>query len=351
MKKTNRLSLLAACALAALMVGCADEMPKHLQPLSYQAQMKLKLSGLSEDAPIMLRIFKEESELEVWKQSQDGTYKLVTAYPICKWSGELGPKQKEGDHQAPEGFYAIRPVQMNPWSKYYLSFNIGYPNAYDKAHERTGSYLMVHGACSSAGCYSMTDEYIADIYAFAREAFDGGQPEFQIQAFPFRMSEENLERHKDQSWYPFWQNLKEGYDAFEVAKVPPKIDVCGRHYVFNASFEVADNRIDPSAPCPPLVPGYAPSGREPQFIARAPAQPGDASLAAIQAPAPRQGGYTLASYPATAGAPGAATAPLPAPRPGTAVELGGAPATPAPARETVLAPRLNAGDSGQVLAR
>lgn len=244
---------LVAVGLAALVAACAQEVPKHLKPLSYQVQEELKAKSLSVESPILLRIFKEESELEVWKKGASGVFSLVTTFPICTWSGELGPKLKEGDRQAPEGFYTIRPVQMNPLSSYYLSFNLGYPNSYDRAHGRTGRHLMVHGACSSAGCYSMTDEYIADIYALAREAFDGGQEEFQVQAFPFRMTEENMARHRASKWYGFWLNLKEGYDAFDSERLPPKVSVCGKRYVFNATFAVPDSRVDPARPCPPYV--------------------------------------------------------------------------------------------------
>jgi len=184
-------------------------------------------------SPIMVRIFKEESKLEIWKQKDNGRYDLAASYDICKWSGRLGPKFTEGDRQAPEGFYTVRPHQMNPQSSYHLSFNIGFPNAYDRAHGRTGQHLMVHGACSSAGCYSMTDEQVEQIYAFGRDAFRGGQTEFQIQAFPFRMTAANMARYKDDPNYEFWTMLKEGYDHFEITRVPPKVDVCGKRYVFN----------------------------------------------------------------------------------------------------------------------
>ena len=125
-----------------------------------------------------------------------GKYALLKTYEICKWSGALGPKIKEGDRQAPEGFYTVTPAQMNPNSSYYLSFNIGYPNAYDRAYGRTGTHIMVHGACSSAGCYSMSDEDAGELFALARDAFKGGQRQFQIQAFPFRMTPENIARHR-----------------------------------------------------------------------------------------------------------------------------------------------------------
>ncbi len=138
---------------------------------------------------------------------------------------------------------------MNPRSNYHLSFNIGYPNAYDRANGRTGSNLMVHGACSSSGCYSMTDAQIEQIYAFGRDAFQGGQTEFQIQAFPFRMTAANMARYRNDPNYDFWKMLKVGYDNFEITKVPPKVDVCEKRYVFN---QVAPEgtTFDPTGACP-----------------------------------------------------------------------------------------------------
>jgi hypothetical protein len=126
---------------------------------------------------------------------------------------------------------------------------MGYPNEYDQAWGRTGSHLMVHGACSSAGCYSMTDEQVEQIYAFARDAFRGGQKAFQVQAFPFRMTAENMARYKDDPNFAFWSNLKEGYDHFEITKVPPKVDVCGRRYVFN-QIPLNGGSFAPTAACP-----------------------------------------------------------------------------------------------------
>jgi murein L,D-transpeptidase YafK len=183
----------------------------------------------------------------VWKRLQDGTYALMKTYAICTWSGELGPKLAEGDRQAPEGFYVVGPGQMNPNSSYYLSFNIGYPNAYDAAWGRTGSNLMVHGACSSAGCYSMTDEQMGEIYALVREAFRGGQRTFQVAAFPFRMTPENMARHRDNENMPFWEMLKVGYDHFEVTHRVPDVQVCDRRYVFDAE---SRQEFDPLLPCP-----------------------------------------------------------------------------------------------------
>jgi Uncharacterized protein conserved in bacteria len=250
---TSRLAraLLLTSALALSACGSLDDIaPKAEKPLPAEVVSLMEAKGMKKDAPILLRIFKEEGVLEVWKQTTSGRYGFLKSYEICKWSGKLGPKYTEGDRQAPEGFYTVRPQQMNPYSNYHLAFNIGFPNAYDRANGRTGSHLMVHGACSSAGCYSMTDEQVEEIYAFARDAFRGGQQEFQIQAFPFRMTPQNMARYRDDPNFPFWQMLKEGYDHFEITRMPPKVDVCERRYVFNR-IPAEGYTFDPAGPCPP----------------------------------------------------------------------------------------------------
>jgi len=218
-------------------------------PLPRVLAQAIEAQGMERHSPIMIRIFKEEGVLEVWKMKTNGRYGLAATYDICKWSGKLGPKFVEGDRQAPEGFYTVRQSQMNPNSSYHLSFNIGYPNVFDRAHGRTGTHLMVHGACSSAGCYSMTDEQIEHIYAFARDAFKGGQKEFQVQAFPFRMTAANMARYKGDPNIPFWENLKEGYDHFEITRLPPKVDVCEKKYVFN-QIAPAGQAFSPGGTCP-----------------------------------------------------------------------------------------------------
>jgi murein L,D-transpeptidase YafK len=246
--------LVAALLLAGCNGSIDDIAPKAEKDLPQKLVDQMKSKGMSTSSPIMVRLFKEEGQLEVWKQKGSGGYGLVATYPICKWSGQLGPKFTEGDRQAPEGFYTIRPSQMNPGSKYYLSFNIGFPNAYDRAHNRTGANLMVHGACSSSGCYSMNDAQVAQIYAFARDAFRGGQEAFQLQAFPFRMNAANMARYRNDPNYDFWKMLKQGYDQFEIAHLPPKVDVCEGRYVFN---EVADEGhsfpASPNGACPPMA--------------------------------------------------------------------------------------------------
>jgi murein L,D-transpeptidase YafK len=248
----RRAALLAAAALA-LAACTSDEssIPKDIRPVSQKLVYQMKADGMSETSPILVRLFKEESKLEVWKQQGTGKYALLKTYDICKWSGVLGPKIKEGDRQAPEGFYTVTPAQMNPNSSYYLSFNIGYPNKYDQAYGRTGTHIMVHGACSSAGCYSMSDEDAGEIFALARDAFKGGQRQFQIQAYPFRMTPENIARHRGDPNMDFWMNLKVGYDHFEVTRQVPSVEVCNKTYVFNA--ETGGKPFNASAACPAYV--------------------------------------------------------------------------------------------------
>ncbi|WP_273787576.1 L,D-transpeptidase family protein [Bartonella grahamii] len=234
----------AVCVLfvMGILTACGGRLPASVrakveQPLPQEIQNRMALYDIDPYAPIVMRFFKEENLAEVWKQSRSGPFILVARYGICKWSGKLGPKYKEGDFQTPEGFYTISANQMNPYSKYYLSFNIGFPNLYDQENGRTGSNLMVHGSCFSAGCYSMSDKNMAQIYAFARDAFKGGQREFQLQAFPFRMTEDNMLRHSNDPHYQFWVMLKKGYDFFEKNRQPPTVEVYGKRYVFNRDID------------------------------------------------------------------------------------------------------------------
>jgi murein L,D-transpeptidase YafK len=243
-------AVIAVCVVAAVAAlgGCGQFSPAYMKPLSAQTRALLADKGMSEESPILVRIFKAESELEVWKQRSDGHFYHFKTYPICSYSGKLGPKINQGDRQAPEGFYLVNMEQMNPRSKYHLAFNIGFPNAYDRAYGRTGADLMVHGDCTSSGCYAMTDAVVEEIYILAREALQGGQTAFQIQAFPFRMTNTKMAEHRKDEWYDFWVNLKEGYDYFEITRTPPRVAVCEKRYVINASFAT---RPSPAGACPP----------------------------------------------------------------------------------------------------
>ena len=255
-------ALLASVALTAsvLLAGCNTDQAslanaKANQPLSPRLVAAMTEKDMDPQSPMLIRLFKQEAELEVWKQTRSGRFALLKTYPICRWSGDLGPKVREGDRQAPEGFYSISPAQMNPESAYYLSFNTGYPNAYDRALGHTGSQLMVHGDCSSRGCYAMTDEQIAEIYALGREAFFGGQRAFQLQAYPFRMTAVNMAKHRNNPNMPFWKMIKEGYDHFEVTRQEPKVDFCERRYVFDAA-KAPGSAHDPVFDAAGICPSY-----------------------------------------------------------------------------------------------
>jgi murein L,D-transpeptidase YafK len=257
-------ALITSAALAAgvLLTGCnSDEISlatnaKANQPVPPKLLSDMVAKDMDLNSPILVRLFKQEAELEVWKQDRSGRFALLKTYPICRWSGDLGPKVREGDRQAPEGFYNISPAQMNPQSAYYLSFNTGYPNAFDRALGRSGSQLMVHGDCSSRGCYAMTDEQIAEIYSLGRESFFGGQKSFQLQAYPFKMTPINMAKHRNNPNMPFWRMIKEGYDHFEVTRQEPKVDFCEKKYVFDAAKAPNATRepvFDASAKCPAYV--------------------------------------------------------------------------------------------------
>lgn len=194
-------------------------------------QDELATRNFAMGAPVYIRIFKTENLLEIWLR-RAGRYELFRGYRVCKWSGNLGPKLKEGDRQSPEGFYRVSGRQLNPNSAYHLAFNLGFPNAYDQANGRTGSFLMVHGSCVSIGCYAMTDAGIDQIYGLVEAALKAGQPYVQVDVFPFRMTLENMGKHADSEWIGFWRDLKAGYDVFDLTGEPPEVSVCGTRYDF-----------------------------------------------------------------------------------------------------------------------
>jgi hypothetical protein len=174
----------------------------------------------------------------------------------------------------------VTPGQMNPNSQFHLAFNVGFPNSYDKANGRTGSALMVHGDCRSAGCFAMTDALIEEIYGLAREAFKGGQSKFHVHAFPFRMTDENMRRHRDSPWYGFWKTLKIGYDDFEMSRVVPKVNVCSRNYLVNADFLGHEAVPDAADSCPAYrhaqITPFRPGNNVPQLARTGPAVTGTA---------------------------------------------------------------------------
>jgi murein L,D-transpeptidase YafK len=235
-------------ALGQLLPGTPD--------LANLAQ-RLADNGLALGAPVFMRIFKREFELELWMK-RDGRFHRFATYPICRYSGGLGPKLREGDKQAPEGFYTIGAKQLNPLSNWHRAFNLGYPNAHDAALGRTGSFVMIHGGCSSVGCYAMTDAVVDELWQLVTAAFAAGQPRFQLQVFPFRMTEENMAARADAPNAPFWQDLRAVHDTFEATLLPPRIQVCnGRYVATSVASEAADGRTEIVRRCEP--PGRAAS--------------------------------------------------------------------------------------------
>lgn len=208
-----------------------DTPTKNVPLVDVALKKRLHTLGLQRGDRLFIRIFKSESLLEIWME-KEGVFRHVKDYKICAWSGRLGPKLKEGDRQSPEGFYRVYKHSLNPHSRFHLSFNLGFPNAYDRAHGRTGSYLMVHGACRSVGCYAMTNRNIDEIYALVKAALDAGQSYVPVHIFPFRLEDERLASYEGHRWFDFWMNLKEGYDWFEAERRPPKVKVRHGRYVF-----------------------------------------------------------------------------------------------------------------------
>ena len=214
---------------------------------------RLAAHGVSMGVPVFLRIFKLESELEIWVE-KDGRSVRFATYPICLWSGRLGPKLKEGDRQAPEGFYTVAAEQLNPNSRMHRSFSLGFPNLFDQAHGRTGSFLMVHGGCASIGCYAVTDPVVDEIWRFVTAALDQGQARFPVHVFPFRMTDRNVKARRGSQWDGFWADLKNGYDLFEQSRLPPVVSVCNGRYVFAAgSLETVSQPVEER--CPPEIAG------------------------------------------------------------------------------------------------
>jgi murein L,D-transpeptidase YafK len=209
---------------------------KHLprvcfQPNAIAIETRLKTLRIKAGAPLYIRIFKREKILELWAK-KGKRYHMLKSYPICRYSGYLGPKLRSGDRQAPEGIYALTPASLNPNSHYHLALNINYPNRYDRNHHRDGDLIMIHGKCSSSGCFAMGNSQIEEIYHMVEAALKQGQKFIYVAIYPFRMSEKNLDAFRRSHWYPFWKNLQSGYLHFEQTHIPPYAGVKGARYIF-----------------------------------------------------------------------------------------------------------------------
>jgi murein L,D-transpeptidase YafK len=213
-------------------------------------QKRLRDKGVTLASPILIRIFKAESELEIWKQKGNG-FVLFATYPICHWSGTLGPKLRDGDKQAPEGFYTVSRAQTHHVGRWPQSLDIGYPNILDQSQARTGSGILIHGGCSSVGCFAMTNPVSDEIQQVTVAAIEGGQEVVPIHILPFRMTDQEMARHQSSPWIAFWNNLKEGYSLFERTRRPPAISVCSGRYIFRQT--ALGERTGPIEACKPTL--------------------------------------------------------------------------------------------------
>ena len=238
---------------------------------------RIAAMGVNLGASTLIRIFKAESELEIWMH-KDGVYVHFATYPICYWSGTSGPKLREGDRQTPEGFYTITSEQLHGGGRWPRSLDIGFPNAYDRTHQRSGSHILVHGGCNSVGCFAVTDAVNAEIYDIVSASLRLDTLHVPVHVFPFRMSEENLAAHASDAWISFWRNLKHGYDSFERTRLPPRIRVCEGSYQIDDAVPGEGHRAGPLTLCPPAI--SAPSAEAIQVAQHAPVQ----SIAAVAPP-------------------------------------------------------------------
>jgi murein L,D-transpeptidase YafK len=205
------------------------KLPLPGTPDTTQPMTRLAAVGLSLGAPMLIRVFKAESELEVWLQGKRRYVRFAT-YPICYWSGMLGPKLREGDKQTPEGFYYLTEDLLHHGGRWRRSLNLGYPNAFDRTQGRSGSVILIHGGCDSIGCLAMTNEVNAELYDLVAATLSRGAPSVPVHVFPFRMTPENIASYPAGRWSNFWDDLRQGYESFDRTHLPPRVTVCQKRY-------------------------------------------------------------------------------------------------------------------------
>lgn len=225
-------ALIALAVLGVPCSSCKEQMPDRDKQarINVEPGLNARLApyGMRVGSPVFIRIIKEERILELWgRPDNSGTYVAIKRYPVAGMSGTLGPKQREGDCQAPEGFYEVTGAGLNPKSKYHLSFNIGYPNAYDRALGRTGSLIMVHGSNVSIGCFAITDEGIEEVYTMVAAALGQGQPSVPVQIHPFVPTIDRMAREEHSEFYPFWTIMAQAWEYTERSRQPAPCRVQG----------------------------------------------------------------------------------------------------------------------------
>lgn len=180
---------------------------------------------------IFIRIFKLEESVELWaKAASADTFIQLKSYKICATCGDLGPKRKQGDLQIPEGFYHIS--GFNPFSIFYLSLRINYPNTSDRIlgnRNSLGGDIFIHGDCVTLGCIPLTDDKIKEVYLSCVLTKAAGN-KIPVHIFPFRFDDQykyvlNTSKSRYKKHVKFWENLKTGFDYFEKNHQLPKVDV------------------------------------------------------------------------------------------------------------------------------
>lgn len=170
---------------------------------------------------LYIRIFKKEKELEVWA-TNNGIYTLIKTYNFTASSGKLGPKQKEGDLQIPEGFYQIE--KFNPVSNFHLSIKVNYPNKADKKRNenqtKIGGDIFIHGSNKTIGCIPLGDDAISELYWLCVKQYNANST-IPIHIFPCKMEEENLFsiNKKYPEWATFWKSMQPMYKFFQSHKM------------------------------------------------------------------------------------------------------------------------------------
>jgi murein L,D-transpeptidase YafK len=274
--------------------NASGKLPLPGTPDLERLDQRLAEQGVALDAPLFIRVFKAESQMELWTGDEEGNYKLFATYPICYWSGTLGPKQREGDKQAPEGFYTVSMEQsIHKGTRWPKSLNVGYPNAFDKVNLRSGSYILIHGGCASIGCFAMTNKVSGEVFQLATQALEAGQSNIPVHVFPFRMTEENLTKYNAPEWRSFWANLKEGYDLFERTHRPPRVSVCGQRYEFAPASRLQAANPGPLEVCPETEQVIADLSRINKRVAEQPepaTQTSEIKTASLQGPVSYLGG-------------------------------------------------------------
>ncbi|MBM3411978.1 MAG: hypothetical protein FJY19_01140 [Bacteroidetes bacterium] len=211
-------------------------------------------------AQIYIRSFKYDSHLEVWvKQTNESVFSLFKTYPVCALGGSLGPKRVQGDYQVPEGFYYIN--EFNPFSNYYLSLGLNYPNASDRMlsdSSKPGGDIYIHGSCVTVGCIPITDQQIDELYILATFARDAGQDFIPVHIFPCRFDVPKSKAYLDELTkddpvlFRFSEKLADAYFYFEKNKKLPIVMIAedGQYYINDAPRTASATRSAISASLP-----------------------------------------------------------------------------------------------------